>query len=136
MNSYARVTAGSGGRPLSQASDGAIRRFAHTAAGVVEQVKDVFVVKLQELRRDLKFRWGEAGLAGLVLTLGNAIKQLPDSSRHNADILLVDGRHLEAGAHGVGFATSRLPVGQNCCVVAARKLKKNYNIWIFKGRDT
>lgn len=53
--------------------------------GVVEEVEDLLVVELHELRGDLELRDGDAALARLLAPPLHALEQLADGARDDAE---------------------------------------------------
>ena len=101
------------GRPLSEAANRTIGRFANTTSGIVKKVKDFFVIQFHELGGDFELGRGQTRLPGLFLPTANPIEQLFHRPRNDAHILFVGVGDLEPRAHGVGLAGAGLTIGQD-----------------------
>lgn len=99
---------------------------ATTTSTGIEQIDDLFVVQLQKLGRHLELWRGQTARSGLGLEGRNAVKQLPHCPRDDAQVVLLAfaaaTRVLESCAHGIGLARPRLAVGQDGCIVPAKRI--------------
>ena len=117
MNSDATLTRGSWSWAFTKAPNGPIGGLTDTTAGVIKQVQNVFIVKLEKLGRDFEFGRLDTSLTRFTLPLSYALEKLSDSSGDNTNGFFGAGGHLETCAHGVGFTTACLPIGQYSGIV-------------------
>ena len=105
-------------------------RLFSLASGVVEEVEDLLVVQLHELRGHLKLWRRLSHLFGLFLSPLNPLKQLFDRPRDDPE-----GRghrlgQLEARAHRVRLAGARLTVGQHGRIVPEMRKEKQLKKYV------
>ena len=101
------------------------------APGVVEEVQDLLVVQLHELRGHFELRWRLAPLLGLGLPPLDPVKQLLHGPRDDPQRRGHRLGQLEARSHRVGLAGARLAVRHHSRVES--EMKKNGIVKQYQG---